>query len=31
MNNTPVLRLYNHFNFEIINTEYVFVKHIKHK
>ena len=31
MNNTPVLRLYNHFKFEIINTEYVFVKHIKHK
>jgi hypothetical protein len=30
MNNTPVLQLYNHFNFEITNTEYVFVKHIKH-
>jgi hypothetical protein len=30
MNNTPVLRLYNHFNFEITNVEYVFVKHISH-
>ena len=29
-NNTPVLRLYNHFNFEITNVEYVFVKHIQH-
>ena len=29
-NNTPVLRLYNHFNFEINNVEYVFVKHIQH-
>lgn len=29
MNNTPVLRLYNHFNFEIINVEYVFVKHVQ--
>lgn len=29
-NNMPVLRLYNHFNFEITNVEYVFVKHIKH-
>lgn len=29
-NNTPILRLYNHFNFEITNVEYVFVKHIKH-
>lgn len=31
MNNTPVLRIYNHFNFEITDTEYVFVKHIQHK
>ena len=30
MNNTPVLKLYNHFNFEITDTEYVFVKHIQH-
>lgn len=29
-NNIPVLRLYNHFNFEITNVEYVFVKHIQH-
>lgn len=29
-NNTPVLRLYNHFNFEITDVEYVFIKHIKH-
>lgn len=29
-NNMPVLRLYNHFNFEITNVEYVFVKHIHH-
>lgn len=29
-NNTPVLRLYNHFNFEITNVEYVFVKHVRH-
>ncbi len=29
-NNIPVLRLYNHFNFEITNVEYVFVKHINH-
>lgn len=30
MNNTPIVRLYNHFNFEITNVEYVFVKHIHH-
>ena len=30
MNNSPVLRLYNHFNFEITSAEYVFVKHIRH-
>ena len=29
-NNTPVLRLYNHFNFEITNVEYVFVKYVRH-
>ena len=28
-NNAPVLRLYNHFNFEITDIEYVFVKHIQ--
>lgn len=30
MNNKPVLRLYNHFNFDITDVEYVFVKHINH-
>ena len=30
MNNIPVLRLYDHFNFETTNVEYVFVKHVRH-